>query len=190
MSDDRRCIFGIDPGFGGGISYYIPELNHLTYMVMPTKIQYDENDIDSVAVEQLFTTLKTSFDIIVYIEEVHAIFGSSAASTFSFGYGYGKVVGIIESLHIPIGFVQPKKWQSMVWRSSDIIKKPDVLKPDGKIKKGKINTKESTINAVKRLYPNETFLATKKSKKIHDGITDSLAILQFGLIMEGIVKTF
>jgi hypothetical protein len=34
--------------------------------------------------------------------------------------------------------------------------------------------------AAKRLFPNESFLATEKSKKPHDGMVDSTLICEWG----------
>ena len=59
------------------------------------------------------------------MEEIHAIFGSSAKSTFSFGEIFGKLQGIIVANKISLHFVQPKIWQKQMWEQLNRIIKPN-----------------------------------------------------------------
>jgi hypothetical protein len=68
-----------------------------------------------------------------------------------------------------LDLVQPKKWQADIWANVDKIYKT------GK----KIDTKKTSLMAAKRLFPNESFLATSRSRVPHDGIVDAALIAQY-----------
>ena len=64
----------------------------------------------------------------VFIEKVHALFGSSAQNTFNFGY----ICGILEAMVVANGFaytmIQPKAWQKVMWEGiTEQRKKPKKL---------------------------------------------------------------
>ena len=44
------------------------------------------------------------------IEKVHAFKGQGISSTFKFGKGTGRLIGMLETLHIPFKEVSPKAW--------------------------------------------------------------------------------
>lgn len=101
------------------------------------------------------------------LEDVHAIYGSSAAGTFSFGWGKGAIEGMLVSLGIPYTLVQPKKWQ----KDLGIIHKP---KTTPKLRK------EANVAICKKIFPTVSLLATEKSKVPHLGIVDALLIAEWG----------
>ena len=82
---------------------------------------------------------------------------------FSFGKLYGIMFGLVVALKMPYSIVHSRTWQKEMFRdiSSD-------------------NTKQASAIIAKQLYPEQSFLATEISKKIHDGLTDALLIAEYG----------
>lgn len=103
--------------------------------------------------------------VTVAIEDLHSIYGSSAKSNFSFGVNNGKVMGALECMGIDYIKVAPKTWQKSVWISEDIVKF-----------EGKVDTKATSLNAARRYYPHEQFLASDRSSVPHDGIVDAVLL--------------
>lgn len=48
---------------------------------------------------------------VAYVEKVGAMPKQGLSSTFNFGCEYGRILGLLEGLHIPIKEVTPQKWQ-------------------------------------------------------------------------------
>jgi hypothetical protein len=42
------------------------------------------------------------------------------------------------------------------------------------------DTKKASAIIAKRLFPGETFLATERCKKVHDGLTDATLLALYG----------
>jgi hypothetical protein len=101
----------------------------------------------------------------VAIEDLHSIYGSSAKSNFSFGVNNGIVIGALECKGIDYVKVPPKTWQKAIWIPEDIVKFG-----------AKVDTKATSLNAARRLYPNEQFLASSRSSVAHDGIVDAVLL--------------
>lgn len=113
-------------------------------------------------------------DVLICIEDVHSIFGTSAKSNFAFGRNLGLLEGIVSALELPYVKISPKVWQEVAFTGIPKIFK----KGNGKLnKKGeeikRIDTKAMAAVAVKRLFPSTSFLATSRSKVEHDGIIDA-----------------
>jgi hypothetical protein len=110
----------------------------------------------------------------VALEDVHALFGSSAKGTFSFGFTCGLIEGIVVSHKIPYTKVQPKKWQKEMWEGIPLIKKPST---SGKTEV--TDTKAMSLLAAKRLFPDYDLRATARSSTPHDGKVDSLLMAEY-----------
>lgn len=102
------------------------------------------------------------------VEDVHSVYGSSAKSTFNFGFNKGWIIGMLTAMHIPYSMIPPKTWQSGVWERCDKVM-------DGK----KVKTKETSINCAKRIFPNVDLRRTARCKKADDGICDSLLMAEY-----------
>lgn len=158
-------IGALDPGKNGGLCIYDTSIGTLKLFTVPnigTSTDYQEfariieaecKDVDRM-----------------YIEEVHSIFGASAKSNFEFGYINGFLVGVLNTLRLSYHLIQPKKWQKEVWAIRDIVKNA----------KGKTDTKASSLLAAKRIFPNEDFMATSRSRVPHDGLVDASLLAYYG----------
>ena len=162
----NKVYIGIDVGKKGGIAVKSPRQSELMLMTIPRI----KDKVDLRALVELFEDILMEGDeFMVAIEDVHSLFGMSAKSNFSFGEIKGIKIGILNALGFPYELVPPKTWQKEIWTSADMVYKT------GK----KVDTKATALVAAKRLFPNESFLATSRSSVPHDGLVDAALILEY-----------
>ena len=143
---------GIDPGKKGGIAM-VDDNGIYQMVVMP------EN------VTELRKVLRTVPVVCtVFIEKVHAMPGQGVVSMFNFGKGYGEVLASVELLGFNITLVPPQKWQKAVFTESS---------------KG-LPPKERALITATKLYPEQDWLATSRSKVPHSGLIDAALIATYG----------
>jgi len=152
LKDQQLVYVGIDVGKSGGIAI-LGEDNSLQLHTMP--MIGKEYDIQSL--KNIFTDEHLLIQHLA-IENVHAIQGRTGnSSNFSFGLGKGILMGLVSGLNIPYTLVNPKTWQKIAWEG--VTKQSD--------------NKKTSLIAAKRLFPEESFLATERSRVPHDGIVDA-----------------
>lgn len=155
-------ILAIDPGLSGGIAI-INDTGEIVYAcAMPTK-PYISNgkkkrqiDIGSVA-----SIIAKYLPEHAFIEKVHAMPGQGVTSMFTFGVGYGMIIGIcscIENIKTT-NFVGPQQWQKLL----------------GVNKIEAVGTKERA-----KLKCWELFHKFKEAGVKHDGIIDAVLIAEYG----------
>lgn len=178
----RKVWIGIDPGKQGAI-VAIDELRLVRKFTTPLL----GKRVDTHAFNKLLLDLKTNYDqVLVVVEDVHAIFGSAAGATFSFGHSCGIIEGLVVANNLPYVMVQPKIWQKVAFEGIPEQRKPssNVVKKDGTsyIKQGSLDTKTMSIMASKRLYPEIDLRPTERSKNDSDGISDALMMAHYGIV--------
>ena len=100
----RVGIIGIDPGAHGSMSFVsLDGAERKAYSF--AKLTY--HDIVNLLIEYDLT-----YDISVFIEEVHAMPKDGKVQAFSFGKNYGILIGLLTALKLPRVDVLPVKWQS------------------------------------------------------------------------------
>jgi hypothetical protein len=167
-----KNYIGIDPGKNGHI-VVINESGINKFAIPKIGKEVDVHTLNNLMVG--FST--TPHHII--IEDVHAIYGSAAGATFSFGW----IVGILEALLVSNGLsfikVQPKVWQKEMFEGVPEQRKPSSVNKKGILVKGKLDTKAMSIMASKRLFPQFSLLPTERSKNPDDGISDALLMAEY-----------
>lgn len=148
---------GIDPGKSGGIAVLNDEGNLTLFPIPKIGTLVDLKAID------LFIGMHTVGEHICLLEDVHSLPGMSAKSNFVFGENKGQWQGMLTSNHVSYQEVTPKAWQKVAWQGVPVMKKPNK----------KTDTKAMSLTAAKRLFPNESFLATERSSVPHDGLVDA-----------------
>ena len=170
-------IIAIDPGANGALAMLDSSGKVELIKIMP-KIA---SGFDGIGLNDIIESILVREEIeCVFIEQIHALFGSSAGSTFTFGQIYGMIEGLVIAHHLKYVLVQPKEWQKEMFQGVKEIRKPSKKNKKDKEVKGRVDTKEMSAIAAKRLFPNEKFLPTERCTKIHDGMTDSLLICEYG----------
>lgn len=132
-----------------------------------------EHDPREIAAFFAKFSLRPQDKFVCVMEEVHAIFGSSAKATFSFGETFGFLKGLIIAYGFPYHLVQPKQWQNEIWITEDKVYR---YKHDGK---KMVDTKNTSINAAKRLFPYEDFRRNPRCKNIDDNKVDATLLAEF-----------
>ena len=175
----EKTYIGIDPGEVGFITVIFPNGEKEFYSI-------DEND-DLDLSRILKDIKKRSWEVVACMEQIHAIFGASAGSTFNFGQIFGVLKGLLVATEIPFHLVPPKDWQKEIWVHADEIyvtknrKKTDKVTGEVTISSYKaVDTKSTSINAARRLFPNIDLRKNERCKKIDDNKVDSLLIAEYG----------
>lgn len=169
----RNCFLGIDPGVVGFV----------------TAIFHDGSvkfapiaDLDALELNEWLGAIKTMAggNIVAVMEEVHAIFGSSAKSTFSFGEINGLLLGLLIANKIPYSLVPPKTWQKEIWENHDVVATfKTVKRKNGEVRVKDVNTKATSTNAARRLFPDIDLRKNERCKKVDDNKVDSLLIAEY-----------
>lgn len=158
--------FAIDPGAKGVLTIRYPDgrMEHHFFA--------DEDRRDTIAAIVRAKKLNPLWRSVAVMEEVHAIYGSSAKATFAFGETFGFFKGILFACNLPLNLVQPKDWQKAVWGPKDKIW---VSKNGRKV----IDTKATSITAARRLFPGHDLRRTPACKKPDDNLCDSMLIAEY-----------
>lgn len=98
-------------------------------------------------------------EVLITVENVHAMPGQGVTSMFSFGEGFGKIQGICLALGHEIRTVEPRKWKGAYGLSKD---------------------KWESIVLAQRLFPYANLLPTPRCKKMSDGMAEALLIAEYG----------
>ena len=161
---------GIDFGKQGGFALLKDE--HIVQKwIMPLT---EDNDINPIGVQKIIEEIKEqSTDVKVYGEKLHALFNSSAKSTFSFGQAYGTVIGVIESHLAPVKLVRAVDWQKRIFKDQDVA---EVKKKNSKRR----DTKIMALHSALKLWPDEVWTQSPRHRKLHDGMIDACLIALYG----------
>lgn len=143
---------GIDPGSKGAIAVLTPALKHISF--------HDLSGTTPHAILQFFEEINTNTSInplVITIEKVHAIPGTSAGSNFKFGYNVGMINALAEASQIGVRHITPKAWQKQI----------------GVTVKGKA-IKKQVAEIAEKLYPNAPIRGSRGG--LLDGRSDALMI--------------
>lgn len=163
-----NAFIGIDIGKSGAITI-VRDDGSIDSYVTPT---LPDGDIDVRSFHAILSAIPIKYVKMVVVEKVHAIFGSSAGSTFEFGRSAGIVEGLICVTGFSYTMVPPKEWQKIMWAGVTKVTKPG---------KKSVDTKATSLVAVKRLFPEANLFdrTKKRTQKIHDGIVDSILMAEY-----------
>ena len=100
-------IAGIDPGKTGGVcllSWETPEVVSVCLHKMPV------GKTGEVSTSRLGKYLPDNTST-VFVENVHAFRAQGVTSMFTFGKGFGAILGLLDYLGHPVVRVEPRTWQ-------------------------------------------------------------------------------
>lgn len=101
-------IVGIDPGLEGALAFLSDSVRVVD---MPLRPHIRRERVDGRQILNLL--METEPDLVV-MEAVHGRPGNGAAASFTFGLGFGVLLGIIDAMGVPLVLVTPQKWKSDV----------------------------------------------------------------------------
>ena len=158
---------GIDVGLQGAISLLADNGGPVPSLVdvidMPTLKAGKKTELDSRVLAAIFREHRPDH---VTVESVHAMPGQGVSSMFSFGRGFGVILGVLAALDIPYTLVSPQAWQKAVLGGLP-----------GAEGKGK------AIQWAAATFP-DAVLQTPRGRLL-DGRADALAIGFYGLLTAG-----
>ena len=153
---------GIDPGLKGGIAVMGQDGSVVHVEKMPV-IKADGSSV--IDFHTLGRIVKTHKPMFICVEKVHAMPKQGVSSVFTFGMGFGGILGIAAALGVPLVNVRPLAWQKVVLAGLD--------KDLGKAR---------SILHCKQRYPQ-----IEPAHK-HDGIADALCIAEWGLLQGSLYR--
>lgn len=169
---DMKCYIGIDVGSKGFITVCTPE-GEYSFLSIESSNEHQINEF----LQEITDNYKSVF---CAMEEVHAIFGSSAKATFAFGEINGLLKGFLIANNIPFELVPPKRWQGEIWRNSDMVYEYKVANTkEGAKTRKTVNTKQTSYNAARRIFPTIDLRKSDRAKKFDDNKVDSLLICEY-----------
>lgn len=133
---------------------------------------YSIADNDYYQLSEIMAEIRKEKDIVCVIEDVHALHLSSAKSTFNFGVCKGYLLGLLAANRIPYHLIQPKEWQKEIWTNAD----KEYKNTDGK---KATDTKATSINACKRIFPMLDLRKNERCKNIDDNKVDSILMSEY-----------
>lgn len=164
---------GIDPGKDGYICINYKGKIEFRKMPMISKKVFDVQKLSDIMSDIKDLSNSVLFTHCV-LEDVHAVFGSAAGSTFAFGYGCGLVEMALVCNKIPFSKVAPKKWQKEMFEGVPLIQKSSST---GKTMVS--DTKKMAEVAAKRLFPDIDFKDTARCTTSHDGKIDATLMCEY-----------
>jgi hypothetical protein len=162
MKEKPDIIIGIDNGISGALvalSAYSGMV--LESILMPTRITGSSRECDAIAVCEWIEKFQYSDEVAVALE-TPSKHSPGTLALCSMWDCYGVIRGILEANNIRHIRIAPQTWQK------------EML---GKVPKGE--TKPYARAIAKELWVTETWLATPRSKKAHEGMVDAALIAEF-----------
>lgn len=105
-------VLGCDPGLSGALAFYRPDTGALQTHDMPTlaagKGQKSARIIDRAALASMLDRDDIAH---AWVESVGARPGEAPNRAFTFGLGYGVLLGILAANFIPLTLVTPNAWK-------------------------------------------------------------------------------
>jgi len=153
-------IIGIDPGKTGGIAYISPT-GSSGAIPMPVM----GKDING---HEIAAQLKAILPDVVFLEKAQAMSKNGkqgVTGMFSYGKGFGIIIGACEALGIPYRLVTPQAWKKAVLA-------------------GTAKDKDAAIAFVRRAYPNIDLTPGRK-RVPHDGMADAVCLAEYGRQLMG-----
>ena len=166
-------ILGIDPGNSGGIVALNEDgsiRDKMSFSTIDDPAYKSKKKLLNYDKLLNFLDLNHWDEFVTYIEVVGAMPGQGVTSMFTFGKGYGLVLGVLLSYNSRIEYVRPKQWQKKVLSITDL------------------DNKSNSVQTCLGRWPDETWLNTEtrhnKKSKPHDGLCDAANIAYYGYLKE------
>ena len=102
-------FMGFDPGLSGGMAT-VDGAGFASTQPIPVA----GGEIDIATITDDLASVALAGDIIAVVEAVHSMPKQGVASTFKFGKGYGKILGMLEALKIRTMLVTPQAWKAVI----------------------------------------------------------------------------
>lgn len=158
MKTIDHYVIGIDPGKKGGLCLMMNQT-----ILHTSPIPDLHRDLYEKLLDWKETAVSAALDPVVYLEVVHASPQMGVSSAFTFGKGFGLLLGLLTALEFRLELVSPQRWQKLYG-----------VKPRSKCLS---NTEHKNLlkSVAQRLFPKLT---------ITHAIADAILIAEYGRRME------
>lgn len=153
-------IIGIDPGIKGGVGVLDTYENLFVYDKFSMPLNRPR--IDTTGLSRRLEFFGGSG--IAYVEKQHV--RGNQGGNFTIGVNYGRILAVLEMLHIPYTEVDPKTWQSRMLAA-------ELYQCNG-------DTKEAAIMYCHNQGWNVPRRSGRSDSPFNDGISDALVIAAYG----------
>lgn len=163
MNEDNKNLYiGIDMGLNGGICVIDDDevIGRMTPMFI---VEAKSKTLDKAELIKFFNYYHNGYDIHVFVEQTHTMPHHGGKCNYSIGEQTGIIHTILTMLQVPFEVISAKKWQKELFKGFTYG-----------------DTKEASISFCTRKYPDQSFKATERCKKHHDGMTDACCIAIYG----------
>lgn len=193
MSNPEKTYIGLDPGASGGVAFINGDRVDLLAIEDESPQRISEALRDTVL----------SGPCVAVIEEVASRPKQGLSATFSFGRNYGLLLGMLIAHGVPFQTVRPQQWQGDIFIPLDKVYKPlpsypkeepsqseatskseepsqsPATETPKRKRKLELDTKRTSINASRRLFPHVSLLRNARCKTPHDGLSDALLMAEY-----------
>ena len=146
---------GIDPGLSGAVALLdgdgLPELVADLPVIRDGRLSW----IDGGALQSVLLEALHGRPCRAAVERVSAMPAQGIASAFTFGVGFGSILSVLQTLHLPIELVTPAQWKTALGLSKD---------------------KRASLDKARLLFPTAELHLAK-----HDGRAEALLLAHFAL---------
>lgn len=146
-------VIGVDPGLSGALGILTDAAEFVAVADLPVIRDHNLAWIDGGLLRGMI--LDYSGPKRVVIERVSAMPKQGVSSSFQFGVGFGSILGVVQSLGLPIEFVRPANWKRAMGLSAD---------------------KHASLHKARLLYPAAELTLAK-----HDGRAESLLVATWSI---------
>ncbi len=124
----ERVVLGIDPGLRGAIAV-LQDGRLLNVIDMPVIQTASKKQINAHALIQFFHALRGAYgEVRAVVEKAQAAPGQGAAASFSYGTGFGLLLGCLIACEIRYTTVTPQTWRRNVGLMRGTDKKASITK--------------------------------------------------------------
>lgn len=146
-------VIGIDPGLSGALGVITDSGEFVGVADLPVIRDRNLAWIDGGLLRSMI--LDFSGPKRVVVERVSAMPKQGVSSSFQFGVGFGSILGVVQSLGLPIEFVRPADWKRALGLSSD---------------------KHASLHKARLWYPSADLTLAK-----HDGRAEALLVATWSI---------
>lgn len=166
----KTYILGVDPGLDGGLAVYsfdnITQDENLVMTAMPTTPTSDsKREIDVQGVREFLSDTILGFSpeklSLAVIEKVSARPDQGVTSMFTFGTGYGMLLGMLNWNSIAVQRVTPQSWKKIILE-------------------GTPKDKGAAIGFIHARFPTANLKKSKACRTFHDGMADAGCLALYG----------
>jgi len=167
MEVRKKFFIGIDGGKAGGITI-LDSNQDIIYCEPIPLVPSAKGEIYDI--KKIYTLFKKYSPNLIGFEEAHPMFGSRLKAVFTNGELFGIMRSILVLGRFPFQIIKARTWQKEIFQGQTVR-----------------DTKKAGFEVCMNQWPKHDFTATERSKKMHDGCTDS-ALIALYILRLNIIK--